>query len=355
MSTEIGKGLLFQLGVNAVILYVVFLIYVRGEDLVSDYNMNAFFFNYSYGFMKRGFVGSIFHLLGITPTKTLILLLWLLLINLFAFLFYRHAARRIGSGLDHFLLFALLSPATFVQFMGEIGRFDGINVLLLLFSLLLLEGGFRGFVPLLAVVGILVHEGFFLIQLPVLLSVSLWKGYRRFAALTFLLSLVAFLIVMSFGRLDAQAFQSFREILLEEGYLVEGALWAVRHDLGSAWEMVLREFKGVLRESPLLFLSTYAFALAITLGYVYVYLKSALRRSLILSLSPLTVLLLLPITIDHMRWFSLLILNTFILYPYVRNGFDPAENTYLKTTLMLSTLLGPMGAFNAFPFVFGFM
>jgi hypothetical protein len=289
--------------------------------------------NYSYGFLRRGLVGTLATYFGD--------------IKLFAF-WFTFAASLITAWIftlltdDRRLWFLfLLSPATALHLGFDVGRYDHINLLLLAVSLLIVRRGKALYiVPVLTAVGILIHEAYLLYSVPVI-TASLWYLNRRVAIVNAVLSRSLGMALIVWGKPSSEV---ITRVSSEPG-VIPGAIEAIsvgvidtiRNNLSYViYEVMRRPWDFILPP-------------AILSGYAIVYLSSTRGLPPTLRFSPFVCLLLFLLGYDYPRWASLTVMV--MLFHLASLGRRlPPETGKLSLLLMLTTLLGPLGAGHyAFP------
>ncbi len=320
-----------------VFLFLVPVLYFGSvREAVGDWVASYYHVSYSVGFVRRGLVGTLASPFG----DVKVFAFWSTLIAsvavalLFSLL---TEDRRL------WLLF-LFSPATALHLGFDVGRYDHFNLALLALSLYLLRRNrYLWAVPLLSVLGVLIHEAYLLYAAPVIVVAAYLKD-RRLALVSVLLTLAAATVVVGIGRLDPVR----AEELISRGALpgaVEALTMGLRDTVVSNLSYVLTE---VVRRpwdliTPFLLLS----------GYAHLYLR-ALRRAkypLPILLAPFSGLLLLIFGYDYPRWASIVITVLFLYVAYLNPPLRPfPRERRLALCLMVTTLLGPLGAGHyAFP------
>jgi len=132
-----------------------------------------------FGFIKRGFIGTFLTGLGVPVTRwTLSFLFVGFVVGLFvmAIVFFRWATQEVGRHtpfVRNLAILCALSPCTFMHFGRALGRFDVINVILLMGAIMIVPRGRGWYAGALAAIGMLIHEGFIFTGYPVLLLVAL--------------------------------------------------------------------------------------------------------------------------------------------------------------------------------------
>ena len=132
-----------------------------------------------FGFVKRGFISTLLTGLGVPVTRWALGFLWagfVFGVFVMASVFFRWATQEVGRHtpfVRNLAILCVLSPCTFMHFGYDLGRFDVINVILLMGAIMIVPRGRGWYAGALAVIGILIHESFIFAGYPVLLLVAL--------------------------------------------------------------------------------------------------------------------------------------------------------------------------------------
>lgn len=127
--------------------------------ITPHYAINYF----EFGFVKRALIGTIYHLISATLTAKSLFLFQLFFIFITIAITHYFFARNALEKKFIYLLF-ILSPATFMQYGADFGRFDPI--LMLIFLLSILSRGSPFLFVFFSIIGILVHEIYIFSFLP---------------------------------------------------------------------------------------------------------------------------------------------------------------------------------------------
>ena len=141
--------------------------------------MTHYWFHYGLEFVKRGLVGSLFHVLRISITTKSVFLFSVFCGEIVAALAAIYIVRLIeGAEIrKQFLILFAISPATLMHLGYDLGRYDQCNILLSLITLLIIHSYPKSLVKsallaLLLFTQVLIHEAAFLITIPALLFIS---------------------------------------------------------------------------------------------------------------------------------------------------------------------------------------
>ncbi len=325
------------LGAFVLLFFLPALFFGSPKASVSDWVASYYHVDYSLGFVRRGLIGTL------TPN----------LLDVKSFAFCSSLLASVGMALIFTLmaedrrmwLLFLLSPATALHLGFDAGRYDHFNLFLMALSLLLVRRGkVLWAVPVLSALGVLVHEGYVLYGLPVVLSAQLNRGRRGWALLTALLTAVAVGGVVAFGRMDP----SYVERFVSRGAMPE-AVEVLSHGLSDT----VRDNLGYVLTEVLKRPWDFLVPILILVGYSYLYLRSLMRSgySLYALLPPFFGLLLFLFGYDYPRWASILVVVLFLYAAHLNPRPNPSPwEKRLALCLMATTLLGPLGAGHyAFP------
>lgn len=149
----------------------------RNPDLLL-YNLTQWAFTYDYGFSKRAFVGELISY-WVAPDQLLLTLkLITLLISILVGIFFIIVVLRPyfcnrDIGLLAFAILAITHPATLQHFFYDQGRFDHLGWLLMVLGLFMIKRGgvhlSTAIVLTVSIIGILIHEVFLVLYLPLML------------------------------------------------------------------------------------------------------------------------------------------------------------------------------------------
>ena len=338
------------------------------------FSVERYFFSYHYEFMKKGLVGSILYFFEIAPTRTLVYLISLTNANFFLFLYLMYAKKMMASipqkQFYFFILFFILSPAVALQFGYGAGLLDHFLILITLIVLFVLAGKYKIsyiVLPILMAVGLLIHEGFLLFNIPVILAVALneiKKGNFKFHLLLvtgLTITTVLFFVFIYGGEISNETLNA----LLEKFPREKG--------INTDTEF----FSRTILEITHLTLSLYAhwqtwlgfFVSSIILGiYFKLYLRTFKKHMgdvfiLMVLFSPFAIFPMFIVADTFYRWFGLILINMFMLYPYLikefkiadlYETFNIAEKVCVKMGFVLF-ILGPIGLASALPYVDAFL
>lgn len=339
-----------------------------------------YYVNYqSFGFVKRGIVGTVLKLLNVELNSVTIICYAVGVLLLLALLFTRFALydapdRNAGVRLTVFQI-ALLSPAVFLQLGYDVARYDAINLCLLLIALRQVRRKSTWVPAVLCSIGILIHENFVLIGWPMLIAavldgregplagqglgrqLELLSGMRRGLGYwpLILLPAVTCAMVVCFGRFEPGEGEfvarmvgrvSSPESMLYSSLPSAARVWTwtVGENLLITW----RRYRNPVEWCELLVLA------AFMATYARYYLKHF--GVTLLTLSPFAGLALFGLGVDFYRWGALIITNQFIVALHILkteqvDRGDAFALLWARKRAVWLALLGPLGIKTIFPLI----
>lgn len=344
----------------------------------TEWRLTHWLFSYEFGFIKRGFVGTIIYLFTAHPSYYLLSILSLTahLVATYTLVFY--LLRRLSPvNFPRFIFTALFlaSSATLQHLTWNLGRFDHFGVVILIASLLILERGpYQGkwFIIPLCAAGILIHEAFFLLFFPLIFTASLYAIKESPAQKIFSISLAAssltvLFLTTQFGSMEA---------LNKESYL---AYLHGKTNFSPDESSVMVLYRG-FRENVAYTLSAFftpetlynhitllAWQLPVVVA-LYLFLRSLYRKAceikenfyyILLAAASFSPLALYIVGRDFYRWIAVIMLNFFIIIlflsqkkTYLQCLEETASNYRLLiiVSVVISILAGPIGIEKAHPY-----
>ena len=175
---------------------------VRERNLNNfSWKLTQYFVNYfDFGFVKRGLLGTLLHPVFTSIGTNRILAVSTVLLFDFSIVFgglvlidtlCDRMSGEDGNLGDVIRFLIVFSPLGVMQLSYDAGRFDHVNIILVLLSLVLVLRGFDLVAGILLGIGVLVHEAVFVFGLPVLLAICIatHRDDRLAGTLTALLKL----------------------------------------------------------------------------------------------------------------------------------------------------------------------
>jgi hypothetical protein len=178
VENQTWRSQLLKWRVPAALFLVVGLAALRSERRVGPFHLTHWTFTYEHGFIKRGLVGEIVGRIVGPPSTALLAGLSFAFTVVVAALLFRlflePARREARFGTWLFALIAGTHSGTISNLVLDAGRFDQIGLLILLGCLAVIRRGTPTMrwvlVPAACVVGLLVHEAFLFLSLPLILA-----------------------------------------------------------------------------------------------------------------------------------------------------------------------------------------
>ncbi len=366
-----GKSPLAQNNLPLILLVLGVLAALRNIKLVSHWHMTHWAFTYEHGFIKRGLIGEITSRVFGTVTPTIInSLSWgimLLLAAALIYLFIKPAleSKRVGAWL--FAIVAVTHSGTIPHFEIDIGRFDHINLLILIVCLFVIRQPSSvlrfAVIPLLCLTGLLVHEAFFFMFLPLIFAI--WFYEERCKIWPKLLILFG-LITIAW----AIAKYGILSNITADDYIRQLKNRHIFHIAKDSVDVLFRGLKGNLAFNLKDFFSylrpniTHHIVFALTLLPSLILFKKLIcgisfhasacenRWLALLVAAALAPITLYVVATDHFRWWSIAITNLFIVFSYLAvRGQDATrladviERSLVIVACVIGTSLvfGPLG------------
>ena len=305
-----------------------------GEPPVGDWVRVPYLLSYSHGFVKRGLLGTLLSALHISPSTGTVLLFYVFAFEAFLLLFYTFV-RREGRGnplLPYLLTLFLLSPATVFHMGDDLGRTDVFLYLLLLLSLLYLRLS-----PLLTVLSLLIHEGYVLMGLPVLMLGAFLKGRGRIALLNGAIGAVGAVLISAFGKLDDAGMETYSRILSSHGIPTTDPLLPLYLP---PLHNSLYFYTKFLTDPTTRVTVAVGIASALILVLLYFLLLYRITRApALLKVVPLSPLLMFLFGVDYFRWSSATSIGMALSFVLLSGRFGVREPGRLDRALFLLSLL----------------
>jgi hypothetical protein len=363
------------------VLAVSGVVTLRSVEFVSTWHMTHWSFTYEHGFIKRGLVGEIASRVFGTVTPSIInVLVWsifLLLAIALTCWFIKPAwdSNRVGAWL--FAIVAMTSSATIPHFEYDFGRFDQINLIILLTCLFILGKPSKLLrhivIPLLCVIGLLIHEAFSLMFVPVIFAV--WIYEERFQWIWPKIFVLASLVVIvwavdTYGIMHDVSEQDYMaELQQRHSFRIHpDSVHVLYRTVKENISFNLEELRKYARAN---ITHHIVFALSLLPTFILFYKltrrlcvydgakENMWRLSLVVAaLSPLSLCLLAS---DFFRFWSIALTNLFIIFTYLairlnRENIlaDVVERSpmFIAWILAVSLVFGPLGIMvESYPFI----
>lgn len=373
-----------------VLCLLLFFQFLNSADRIGIFKASHWVFDYSLGFVRRGLVGAVTEAIFGSVANSYAFIEWAAIALCAAcFLGYAAAAAWIASArpsavaIGAALAGALLAPAL-PAFAYDLGRFEQVNFLLLLGALLVVAKGppaaVAAAVALAGSAALFVHEGFLVLQFPMLLGLALLRlvgrdGMAPGAALLRVLLpacavvLAAFLLVWGMGGTSTDPTTWRAHWVAQAPFITLEPDNDAVHVHGRSvvenlrWTLANLTLQRLALAGVVLLCGVYAGGV-LWFGLCRQALGAGRRPVLpaIVFLSFLSPAIMVPIGLDTMRWAGIVVLNTvlgvlFLVHLFPDRRFDlrflrvggrgrsgPDRRAMLRTALLalaVSVLLFP--------------
>ncbi len=321
------------------------------------WNMTHFHMNYfDFGFIKRGLAGSVLAPLmraledGGQGEYLLMfgydIALSVLFMALVLAVLYR--ARR--AGFWPLLAVLLIAPTGFMQLGFDLGRYDHLNLILVVLALICVGRQRPLLAGLLLFVAVLNHEAVVVYGIPVVLAYAWITDQKDHATprrhtnllLTGILPILAAGLILGFGRADIDP-----ALILPENVSLASSVWS-REIIQPS--LFLRKFHYLI----LLFYTVMPY-----LFLRWFYAANTLKTDL-LFLAPFATLAMFALGVDYARWTALILFSCIcVIALRFRDGHENTDifaPTYRKLLLLAYVLpLGPIGITHPLPYLFALL
>ena len=364
-----------------VVLVIAAVVTLRWLGSVSTWHMTHWSFTYEHGFIKRGLVGDITSRLFGAATPQIIyrsvLAIFILLMIALTCWVTKPAWNSNRAGAWLFAILAVTSPATIPHLEYDFGRFDQINLLILLTCLFILSKPSKllrySLIPPLCAIALLIHEAFFLMFAPLIIAAWTYEeAFQRVWPKLFILTIL-FLLVLTLDRYGIMHTISEKDYMAE---LQQRHSFRIHPDSIHVLYRTIKENisfnvdelrKYALPNTThhivfvLTLLPTLALFYRITVALCCYgrTVENVGRLSLILAaLSPLS---LCALASDFFRFWAIALTNLFVIYAYLATRLK-RENILANVVedspvivaciLALSLIFGPLGIMvESYPFI----
>ncbi|MCQ8879479.1 hypothetical protein NQT69_15870 [Pseudoalteromonas shioyasakiensis] len=320
------------------------------------WNATHYAINYmDFGFVKRGFIGSFYYFSNGSFTQGSLLLFQLSFIIFFIatthYFFYK-----LGLNKSFIYILFILSPATFMQFGSDLGRFDPILVALFMLSIIYRKNPILFFT--FSMIGILIHEiyvfallpGAFLLYLSDRVKLGSLKEIfiESIKCKTLYFLILSILIVVLFGSYELgyeQILDSFSKSNLPISYIEYHTTNLTGEPL-KVWTRSISDNLFFTSNKLTFNISTIYMVLVYLLLLIYLYLigiefKKPQYYLILISSFPMFLL-----GTDWGRWLAFIYISIFVIF--ITTERDKAAKIKNKHLLIFS-LYGPLGVAGFLP------
>ncbi len=233
------KRIIKQYYQEILILLAVAILVVRSVPKVLDHNlwiMTHWVLSYENGFVSRGFVGEI-----LRHFKPFVMLNELyLIVSVIYFIFLALILTAVlgilvkeknNRNLFLFILFFIVNPGTITMLAGDFGRFDLFMIIIALLCIVSIAvKKLEWCIPVLFILGILIHEAFVFMYAPLILAVLLFSalyGQKRIYGISVLIVSIitltgSYAAVFLFGNASGIGYERFvSSVQLRAGFKIE--------------------------------------------------------------------------------------------------------------------------------------
>jgi hypothetical protein len=331
---------------------------------VNEFLQIQYLFNYEYEFLNRALVGEVFRQLGLTGNyKFLNLYAYSIAVIAIVMLYFYFSQFRPSTDNQqqlYFLAFFAISPATISHIGFDIGRYDQLNLIILILAVMLVSRGALIRASLLAAVGVFVHQPFVVIFLPLLVAIAIAEnGRASFASgvKVAFFPILALAFIMLQGNPEILNERELNSALLKSyphfrPNSIAASIEVFFLDLPRAFALTIVPYS---KPSTWLYLSAAGTYFALLIAVYWQFFKHVSEPKLqLVMIAPFASLALFLLGVDYYRWIALISLNMFLAYAYVshkmnRNVITDVHSRRLLVTISIFALLGPMGVRSAFP------
>jgi hypothetical protein len=328
-------------------------------------------FNYEIEFVKRGLIGELLRLVFSEITFKIAMAFFFIILAValavLVLVFFKPYKLYKKPGLFLFFLLAITHFATANQFIYDIGRFDQFLLIITFVCMIMicrLKTLSYFLLPLLIVLGLLIHEAFLFMFIPLIFAYYIYKRrmVKRELAFLFLLGGLAICstyIIGTRGMVTTMGYEEYYSNLKEgeKALVSEGASNIPFRGLKDNLE-----YSFARNRDKNFFLDHMIFLIALSptiflFGKIFKALVRN-RKELLLAFSALTPLLLYLLGHDFARWWGLAITNAFIVISLLalkKSSSEKLEKACIENkhliinAIIISLVLGPIGIYSFFP------
>ncbi len=378
-------------------LFLTFWLFARGglNIDVGAFKYTHYLFNYEYEFIKRGFVGEILSFFY-DPNSVnyeavnYLSLVFLIILSVFFFnIFVSSFNRKNDISKLIFSIMVFTSPLTMQHFIYDVGRFDILNFVIAFLCFFIIEKFYKKILFVFVLIGplmfvmILIHEAAFFMFIPVIFAYWFFKNSYKSSVIVqiILFSLIVFSTfkISTIGIGTALTPETHYQLLQDKEIYIgdvlipnpyvnkysvhvlygglyqnfdEGifsALFADAINVGLSKWWLIHNFILIFALSPFFYI--------VFVIFKEFFFKSKIQTKILLisCFSPLGLFLF---SYDHMRYWSLIVTNLFIIFfilskenNFYKEMLKKNIKRYKKLTIfliLLGLVLGPVGNYRSF-------
>lgn len=354
MYTKSGvqpRTAILVVGVFALIVATGFLA-IRIHRGIGDFQLTHYYFNYSDEFLRRGLIGEVLRLLGVTLSNIKVSVLYSSAVLLFLLLLVFGSARvfaqlPVRTGVL-FVVFMLACPGLTLHYAySSYGYLDIFQLLLAVLGLAAIsrQGLFLALAvaSVLTVSSMLIHEAGLMITAPVLIAALMLRFGDQInvskAAILFAAFVAVVIVIWRQGGADTMSFEDHVAALSEaagsHGAISDAAVVVLHRTLSdniglvlpkSPWWYAWQQIKFVVLAAPYLFV----FVTSLMMVRSYMAATGGRMAALAMTAAIFAPLALYPIGHDYFRWWSAAMVNYFLLMLFFCS-LNPGFLDHLKT------------------------
>ncbi len=378
-------------------LFLTFWLFARqGLNInLSFFKYTHYLFNYEYGFIKRGFVGEIMSLfynrLNYEVVSYLSLILVLILSVFFFNIFISSFTRKNDISKLIFSIMIFTSPLTTQHFIYDFGRFDILNFIITFLCFFIIGKFYKKNLLVLILIGslmflmVLIHEAAFFMFIPVIFAYWFFKNSYKSSVIAqvTLFSLITFLTfkISTIGMPASLTPEIYYQLLQDKKIYVGDSLitnpYVHKYSIHVLYGSLYQNFDQGIFSALFMdainvglskwwlihnFILIFFMSPLFIIGFVIfkeIFLRSKIQTKILL-ISCFSPLCLFLFAFDHMRFWSLVVTNLFIIFFILSKENNFYEEIlkknikkYKKITkflLFLGFALGPVGNYHSFSF-----
>lgn len=322
-----------------------------------------YYINYlDFGFTKRGLVGTLLKITGSYPSVVTIeyMAFGMGLSICFTTGYAIYQLRSYFDSVSYILFAGLLifNPGTLANLGYDLGRFDQLLILCTIFSLYFIYKGELLKLIAISIIGLLIHELFLIMFLPMLLYVTVSHSKLGLRETRYLVGTIASVLALLFffGKIESKSFQEIAATITVEGFNFGdyGRIWK-----STFWENIRYTFDSIATFSSgdltkLALGATYTVLTFLLLIMIFSYNHLDWRGFALIFFASLPIFFL---GLDYSRWYSLMIINGFVYFVFLiihseksRMQITNQHRTVILLLLIIGIILGPIGIIRSFPF-----
>ncbi len=321
----------------AIFMIANLIYYVPVIEELTHWCVTPYALNYDFGFISRGFMGTLVRLvfpnLTIKHIYVIILFNVLLLSGLTLFFMHKILARaydKSKTGILFLLALFLVNPGsvTFLFYWGNFGRFDMYLLMaLIISSLLIIYNKFVWFIPFMCVGAVMTHQAFVFQYFPAILVLLFYSAYvlkRKYGVALFVTTLIPTCIMFIYMQFFSEISYTYEETMnllnlttdLPEHYFTSDMMVRIEYysSVFETFQVFVKEplFRNVVKS-----LTFVVFLIPMIKIFVSLWKSFGKKQGLLCKLLPWFILVaevpMFILTCDYGRDYAAIILCNFIV------------------------------------------